>query len=848
MNANDQILHGGLAPQDISTEVLLEKYAKGEEASIADVRDRVARALAEAEAPDQRDTWAARFRWALDSGFVPAGRINSAAGTGIQATLINCFVQPVGDAVSEPVDGKPSIYTAVAQAAETMRRGGGVGYDFSAIRPAGAFVRATHSRASGPVSFMKVFDASCATVESAGARRGAQMGVLRCDHPDIEQFIHAKDRGDLTNFNISIGVTDAFMRAVEAGEEVELVHEAAPAKELIDAGAGFRPYRRDDGQWVYRRVPARQLWDQVMHATYDHAEPGILFLSHINADNNLYYCETIEATNPCAEQPLPSYGCCCLGSIDLTQFVREPFTPRSGFDFAAFAEVVRVSTRMLDNVLDITYWPLAEQEAEARAKRRVGLGFLGLGSALVMLGLRYDSEPAREVAARIAGTLRDQAYLASAELAAEKGAFPLFDAEKYLAGGFVSRLPAPVREAIGTYGMRNSHLLSIAPTGTITLAFADNASNGIEPAFSWTYNRRKRRPDDTYEVFEVADHAWRLYRHLGHDMDKLPDSFVTALQMSALDHMRMLEAVQPYIDTSISKTVNVPEDYPYEAFRNLYLEAWRAGLKGLATYRPNSVLGAVLSVASAPAPAASATATSATTDDDPLLRQFNSRPLGDLEGVTSKVEYMTYEGHKTVYLTVNFLRVSGTMGGEPVTIERPIEFFMPAGQRTEGQQWITSTMRLLSMVARSGGPVGKAIADMRNVVWDKGTVRYGTLTRPDGSEVPRFHDSEVAAIGYALQRILIKRGFLDQEGGAMTARALAARLAEREGGQPAGAPGLATVAGGGAGAAGAGGTLLPAGAPGVGSGKPCPECGAHALHRIDGCAKCANCGYVGECG
>ncbi|TWG86661.1 ribonucleoside-diphosphate reductase class II [Cupriavidus gilardii J11] len=830
MNANEQMMQAVLPPQDISLEVLREKYAKGEERSVTDVRARVARALAEAEAPELREAWAQRFLDVLQGGFVPAGRIHSAAGTRIEATLINCFVQPVGDAVSETRGGKPSIYAAVAQAAETMRRGGGVGYDFSAIRPAGALVHGTHSRASGPVSFMKVFDASCATVESAGARRGAQMGVLRADHPDIEAFIHAKDGGELTNFNLSIGVDDAFMQAVEDDGEIELVHEATPAPEAIAAGA----WRRDDGMWVYRRVSARQLWDQVMQATYDHAEPGILFLSRINADNNLYYCERIEATNPCAEQPLPAYGCCDLGSIDLTRFVRAPFSEEAAFDFETFRAMVPVAVRMLDNVLDVTYWPLPEQRAEAMAKRRIGLGFLGLGSALVMLGVRYDSDAGRELAARIAQAMRDAAYLGSTELAREKGAFPLFDADAYLDSAFARRLPQPVREAIRAHGIRNSHLLSIAPTGTITLAFADNASNGIEPAFSWTYQRRKRMADDSYKVYEVADHAWRLYRHLGGDTAQLPESFVTALQMSALDHMKMLQAVQPYIDSSISKTVNVPEDYPYEAFRNLYLDAWKAGLKGLATYRPNRVLGAVLSVEPSAGQGGVAAA------DDPLRKPFGSRPVGDLEGVTSKVEYMTYEGHKTVYLTVNFMRVTGVVDGKPATIERPVEFFMPAGQRSEGQQWITSTMRLLSMVARSGGSIAKALADMRNVVWDKGTVRYGVLTRQDGTEVPRFHDSEVAAIGYALQRILIKRGFLDVEGQQVPVATLAARLAQRDGGQaidaaPASAPGVATGPGS-------------ASAPGVGSGKRCPDCGAHALHKVDGCAKCANCGYVGECG
>ncbi|MEJ6002510.1 adenosylcobalamin-dependent ribonucleoside-diphosphate reductase [Paucibacter soli] len=838
---NAPIAHSVLAaaamePQQVSVDVLQEKYAKGDEVGFQPIYARVAKALAAVEVESKREAVEIEFLAALNAGFVPAGRIMSAAGTELEATLMNCFVQPVGDSIGKPdKDGYPGIYTALKEAAETMRRGGGVGYDFSRIRPKGSWVGSTHSSASGPVSYMHVFDRSCETVESAGARRGAQMGVLRCDHPDIEEFIHAKDKGALKNFNVSIGVTDAFMEAVEAGADVDLVHSAAPGEPQKAAGA----YQREDGKWVYRKVAALDLWNQIMQATYDHAEPGILYIDRMNSENNLWYCEVIEATNPCAEEPLPPYGCCDLGSINLTRFVLDAFTPNARMDMAGIAALSKTAIRMLDNVLSATYWPLPQQKKESDSKRRVGLGYLGLGDALVMLGLRYDSEEGRAMAAEITRVMRDAAYMASVDLAEEKGSFPLLDAEKFLQGGFASRLPDFIKDAIRTRGLRNSHLLAIAPTGTITLAFADNSSNGIEPAFSWTYTRKKRMVDGSFQDYEVADHAWRLYRHLGHDMTKLPEQFVTALDMSADNHMKMLEAVQPFLDTSISKTVNVPADYPYEDFKNLYMDGWKANLKGLATYRPNSVIGSVLSVTSAaPAPAPVAPVLA---DVDPMRVALENRAEGDLEAVSKRVNYYTREGKQSVFLIISFAQVDGVVNGKPVKIERPVEFFLPSNQIGQGQQWAASHMMQLSLSARYGVPIVKALKNMAKITWENGSIMYGTVDKADGSKGGLFHGSEVAVIGHAIKEVLIDRGFLDANGKQNSVEVLAANLAKRQGCFRASAVDAAPAA------TEAVRTGVEAMFP-AGTGKKCNDCGASDVHDINGCTKCLNCGTVGACG
>jgi ribonucleoside-diphosphate reductase alpha chain len=590
-----------LAPQPLSLAVLQRKYLQPGETGADDVFDRVAKAMASVEVREQRVHMEAVFRQQLKAGAIGGGRIMAGAGTDLPVTLVNCFVQPVGDCLrGRDAFGYPGIHDAMAQAVETLRRGGGVGYDFSRIRPQGARINGMGLNASGPCHFMEMFDKACLALQATGARRGAQMAVLRCDHPDVLAFVAAKQtRGRLSSFNLSVGVTDDFMHALERDDMWDLVHAVSPRVLRPHSVSASMPYVRGDGQWVYQTLPARTLWAAMVRAAHHSAEPGVLFLDTIDRDNNLRAIETIAATNPCGEQPLPSYGGCVLGPLILPAFVRQPFGAvgtqgAAVFDMAAFAHAVRWQVRALDNVLDIARWPLPEQAREAQAKRRIGLGFTGLADALIMLGLRYDRPDGRNMAQRIAQSLRDNAYAASVSLAKERGAYPLFDADICLKPGtFASRLPPTLRASIRKHGLRNSHLLSIAPTGSVSLAFADNTSPGIEPVFDWAYTRDLQASDGHRDRFDAQDHAWRLYQKLGQSRP-LPPSFVTALQIRPEDHIAMVAAVQPFVDGAISKTLNLPADASVDTVAALFVQAWREGLKGLTIFRPNLVRRAVL--------------------------------------------------------------------------------------------------------------------------------------------------------------------------------------------------------------------------------------------------------------
>ena len=735
---------------------------------VTDSWTRVAMALAKAEAPAQRVTRAQEFAHALAGHkFLPAGRILAGAGTGRAVTLFNCFVMGT---IADSMDG---IFSALREAALTLQQGGGIGYDFSTLRPKGALVKGVGADASGPVSFMEVWDAMCRTIMSAGSRRGAMMATLRVDHPDIEDFIDAKRTpGRLSNFNLSVLVSDAFMAAVKADADWDLVF----------------------GGKTYRTIKAKALWERIMRSTYDYAEPGVIFIDRINSANNLAYCETIAATNPCGEQPLPPYGACLLGSINLAKLIRHPFEENAALDMAELERLTATAVRMMDNAIDVSRFPLPEQQAEAKAKRRIGLGVTGLADALIFCRVRYGAPESLDLIRTWLAAISHAAYRASMELAREKGAFPLFDAGEYLARPHIAALPDDIRDGIARFGIRNALLTSIAPTGTISL-FADNVSSGIEPVFAFSYNRKVLQPDGSKREETVSDYAFRAFEDRFGEGAALPGYFVTAQTLAPADHLAVQAAAQPYIDSAISKTINVPAAISFEDFAHVYREAYESGCKGCTTYRPNDVTGSVLSVEEPKAIAAEAVM--ARDGGEPELPLpppeprggvvYMTRPLdrpAELLGCTYKIKWL--DSDHAFYITINDIEKDGR--------RRPFEVFINS-KNMEAYAWALALTRMISAVFRRGGDISfvvdelKAIFDPRGGQWMNG----------------RYVPSLLAAIGEVIERHLVEIGFMGQRGP----------------------------------------SILPdAQIPAEGArARFCPRCGDASFVKLEGCDSCLSCGY-----
>lgn len=777
--------------------------------TIDDTWRRVARALAAPE--DDPAQWEDRFYEALeDFQFLPAGRIIAGAGAERNVTLFNCFV------MGEIPDDMAGIFDGLKEAALTMQQGGGIGYDFSTLRPKGAPVHGVGADASGPLSFMDVWDAMCRTIMSAGSRRGAMMATMRCDHPDIEDFIAAKrEPGRLRMFNLSVLVTDAFMKAVKEDAAWELKF----------------------GGTVFKSLPARELWDSIMHATYDYAEPGVIFIDRINRLNNLNYVEEIHATNPCGEQPLPPYGACLLGSINLARLIDEPFTNQAEIDLDRLTKLVETAVRMMDNVVDASQFPLPAQDHEAKAKRRIGLGVTGLADALIMCRARYGGREAVRLTETWLNAIQRAAYLASSALAAEKGPFPLYDAEQYLAGETIQGLDDDVRDAIAKNGIRNALLTSIAPTGTISL-FADNVSSGLEPVFSFTYTRRVLMADGSRREEEVSDYAYRLYlRKFGEDAE-LPDYFVNAQNLGPHDHLVMQAAVQKFIDSSISKTINCPENIAFEEFKDVYMQAFDLGCKGCTTYRPNEITGAVLETqeekkAKADQPelpfeTAARISTHPADEGDSGAIVYMTQPLDRpevLPGATYKVRWP--ESNHALYITLNDIIQDGR--------RRPFEVFINS-KNMDNYAWTVALTRMISAVFRRGGDVSfvveelKAVFDPRGGYWVAG----------------RYVPSLLAAIGDVIEQHMINIGFLPSPGGlADKENAEQQNVVNLNSGQPqvnanSGAMNQTPTD-----ASSQQNTPQPP-PQGVAM-RQCPKCGQAGLIRQENCDICTGCGYS-KCG
>ena len=732
------------------------------DSDVEDTWRRIAKALASVEKKPAK--WEDKFYQALeDFKYLPAGRIIAGAGTGRSVTLFNCFVMGTIE------DNMGGIFDGLRQAALTMQQGGGIGYDFSTIRPRGAQVKGVAADASGPLSFMDVWDAMCRTIMSAGSRRGAMMATMRCDHPDVEDFIVAKqDATRLRMFNLSVLITDPFMDAVKSNSAWDLVF----------------------GGKIYKTVQARVLWNKIMRSTFEFAEPGVIFIDRINAANNLGYVETIAATNPCGEQPLPPYGACLLGSINMAKLVKNPFEANAELDPKALDDLVRMAVRMMDNVVDASRFPLPEQEAEARAKRRIGLGVTGLADALLMMGLRYGAPEAAAQTETWMKAIARSAYLASVDLAKEKGAFPLFDADKYLASGTMRAMDEDVRQAIKAHGIRNALLTSIAPTGTISL-YAGNVSSGIEPVFAYAYTRKVLQKDGSRTEEEVVDYAVQLWREK-FGQKPLPDYFVNAQTLPPLDHVRMQSAAQKWIDSSISKTINCPEDISFDDFAEVYMAAWDQGCKGCTTYRPNAVTGSVLTVSSTKAKSEpiAALVVEMETADVVYLSEPLERPAA-LEGQTYKVKWPATE--HALYITINDVIISGH--------RRPFEVFINS-KNMEHFAWTVALTRMISAVFRRGGDISFVVEELKAVFDPRGGAWMG------GKYIP----SILAAIGAVIEQHLIATGFIAGEG-------LGLKIDPQ----------------------------VEAVAVGERPRKSCESCGSYDLRMVEGCMTCGGCGNS-KCG
>ena len=728
------------------------------EQTVQDTWHRIAKALSEVETEPKK--WETIFYNALtDFKFLPAGRITAGSGTKRNVTLFNCFVMGV---IPDSMSG---IFDMLKEAALTMQQGGGIGYDFSTIRPKGSLVKGIAADASGPVSFMDVWDSMCRTIMSAGSRRGAMMATMRCDHPDIEEFIAAKsDSQKLRMFNLSVLVTDAFMEAVKKGEDWKLIYNNK----------------------VYSVIKAADLWDQIMRATYNFAEPGVIFIDRINATNNLSYCETITATNPCGEQPLPPYGACLLGSINLAKLVEQPFDKNAYLDVSQLEDLVSTAVRMMDNVIEVSQFPLEAQKLEAKNKRRIGLGVTGLADALLMVGLRYGSDEAVKKTEKWMKTIARSAYNASINLAEEKGAFPLFDPEKFIVSGKMIQMDEDVKQAVHKFGIRNALLTSIAPTGTISL-YAGNVSSGIEPVFAYSYKRKVLQNDGSHVEEEVVDYAVQLWRDKFGDAP-LPDFFVSAQNLTPADHVKMQAAAQKWVDSSISKTINCPEDISFDDFKEVYIQAYDTGCKGCTTYRPNEVTGSVLSAASE-----EKSASDQEVNGDII---YMSEPLdrpSTLDGNTYKLKWPDSE--HAIYVTINDIIVNDK--------RRPFEVFINS-KNMEHFAWTVGLTRMISAVFRRGGDVSFVVDELKAVFDPRGGAWVG------GKYIP----SILAAIGGILEEHMMKIGFIKDSDTSLFHKSGEVTKVEN---------------------------LK------LSRQKSCTSCGQFDLQMIEGCMTCRSCGYS-KCG